>query len=424
MTGLLFAFIAGLVCIVTPTLGQGMEVDGFIETRQGVRTQNDPNEKDKSIGEARLQLEIEKEFDLVSLNLVADLVYDPMMDSHEIDLERGEGAVDLRQTNILFNPVSFIDVKIGRQILTWGTGDLIFINDLFAKDWKAFLIGRDDEYLKAPTDAIKSSLFFDALNLDIVYTPRFGPDRYIDGRRNSFYDRSTNSFRGREHPLEVNLPDDEFDDDELALRLYRSIGVHEVALYYYNGYWKSPAGHDPAIGKATFPELEVLGASLRGPIAKGIGNIEAGRYRSDDSAASNPYIRNSEFRFLLGYEQELATEFTATIQYYLEHKLDYDEYINSLPDGTVRDDKNRYVSTLRLTKLMLQQDLKMALFNFYSPSDKDGHLRLNTSYKMSDTTKIEAGWNHFYGDEPHTFFAQFQNNSNVYIGFRHNFSKS
>ncbi|MFW6031595.1 MAG: hypothetical protein ACOC9T_03300, partial [Myxococcota bacterium] len=32
-----------------------------------------------------------------------------------------------------------------------GTGDLVFLNDLFPKDWRSFLLGRDLDYLKAPS---------------------------------------------------------------------------------------------------------------------------------------------------------------------------------------------------------------------------------------------------------------------------------
>ena len=46
-------------------------------------------------------------------------------------------------------------------MLTWGTGDLLFINDLFPKNWKSLAIGRDDEYLKDPSGAVKASFFHD-----------------------------------------------------------------------------------------------------------------------------------------------------------------------------------------------------------------------------------------------------------------------
>jgi len=398
-----------------------LDLTGFVETRLGIRTQNDPHEKNMSIGEFRLQLETEKEFGPFALNVVADFLLDPVLDVYAVDLNKGEGVIDLRQANIAFTPLAFMDVKIGRQILTWGTGDLVFINDLFAKDWNAFLAGRADEYLKAPTDAIKSSLFFDAVNIDFIYVPKFGADRFIDGKRISFFDRSSNSLQGRNNPVVVNRPNDWFEDDELSARFYRSFGVYEAAFYYYNGYWKSPAGLDILSGNATFPELEVFGASLRSPVANGIGNVEAGYYNGANGAATNPLIRNSEFRFLAGYEREIATELTASVQYNLERKLDYEDYAHSLPGGALRDDENRHVLTLRLTKLMQQQDLRLSLFNFYSPSDKDGFLRLNASYKFSDSIKIEGGANFFYGKEDHTFFAQFQNNSGVFAAMRYEF---
>lgn len=410
-----------LISILTSVQAQVLELDGFFETRSGLRTQNDPHEKDVSLGEVRLQLETEKEAGLFIFNMVADFVFDPVMDVYSIDLDKGEGIVDLRQANFSITPLDFLDVKIGRQILTWGTGDLVFINDLFAKDWNAFLIGRDDEYLKAPTDALKASLFFDALNIDLVYAPKFGADRFIDGRRVSFFDRGSNALRGRENPLQVKQPNDWFKEDELAMRMYRSFGIYETAFYFYNGYWKSPAGQDAVSGNATFPNLKAFGASLRSPVANGIGSLEVGYYKSAAGSATNPLVRNSELRFVAGYEREIATEFTAAVQYNLERKLDYGDYLRSLPPGALQDDENRHVLTLRLTKLMLRQDLQLSLFNFYSPSEEDGFLRLNAFYKLSDFIRIEGGGNFFYGAAEHTFYAQFKNNSNIFAALRYAF---
>lgn len=397
------------------------EFNGFVETRLGVRIMKDLNQKDMSIGESRLQLETEKDMDEATLNLVFDIVYDPVLDIYSPDLETGEGIIDLRQANIVMSPLDFMDIKVGRQILTWGTGDLLFINDLFAKDWISFLIGRDVEYLKAPTDAVKISMFQDLFNVDIVYTPIFGADRFIDGKRISFFDRAANARRGREQPIVVDKPDDDFIDDELSLRLYRSFGANEVALYYYHGFWKSPAGVNALSGNGIFPSLKVWGASIRGPIIGGIGNAEIGSYQSDDTAARNALSRNSEYRILMGYEREIATELTGGAQYYLEYKKDYDAYVSSLPDAELLDDKNRQVITIRLTKLLLQQNLSLSFFNFYSPTDEDGYARFITFYKISDELKLEGGINYFYGNDQHTFYAQFDKNSNIYTAVRYEF---
>ena len=135
----------------------------------------------------------------------------------------------------------------------------------------------------------------------------------------------------------------------------------------------------------------------------------------------DPLIKNSEFRFLMGYERELAKNFTAAFQYYLEHMIDYDNYKHALASGAKVADENRYVLTLRLTKLLLDQNLELSLFTYYSPSDNDAYLRPRIHYKINDSWSVEAGSNIFLGEDEYTFFGQFEKNTNIYAGIRYNF---
>lgn len=349
-------------------------LNGFLETRGGMRTQNDPNQSENaSIAEARLQLE-------------------------------------------------FADLKMGRQVLTWGTGDLIFINDLFPKDWKSFFIGRDVEYLKAPSDALKGSFFTDLMNIDVVYVPQFDPDRFIDGERLSFWSDPLGRRAGENERVDADEPDDWFSDFEVAVHLSKNLRGYELAGYGYYGFWKSPAGMNPATGEALFPDLSVYGASIRGNIWKGIGNVEVGYYDSrDDRNGDDPNTRNSELRFLTGYEQEMARDFMMGIQYYLEYMMDHENYERTLPPGIRERDEDRHVVTLRLTKLLMNQNLKLSLFVYYSPSDQDAYLRPKVHYKITDQWSAELGANVFQGAGDFTFFGQFEDNTNVYLGLRRSF---
>jgi hypothetical protein len=405
-----------------PSLEPPFDLTGFWESRVGARTQRDHHERDLSIGETRLQLEIEKHWAAATFNLTTDLLYDPVLEEYDIRLEEGQGWLDLREANLSFTPTAFMDVKVGRQILTWGTGDLMFINDMFPKDWNSFFIGRDEEYLKAPSDAVKTSFYSEPANLDIVYTPRFDADRYIDGERLSYWNPMLGRRAGRDAPVDADKPDDWFDDDEVAWRIFKTVRGYELAAYGYYGYWKSPGGSDPISGQAIFPELSVYGASARGTVANGIGNVEIGYYDSrDDTGGRDPFVRNSEFRFLVGYEQELARDFTGAFQYYLELMMDYGDYRRTLPAGMNAADEDRHVLTVRLTKLLMSQNLTMSLFTYYSPSDKDAYFRPNVHYKIDDHWSAELGGNVFVGDDDHTFFGQFEKNNNVYIGARYGF---
>jgi hypothetical protein len=389
-----------------------IEMHGFYEIRSGYRTRKDKYQKDMSIMETRLQIELSSNLDWADLNVKGDVIG---------DLVTEEGDFDLREAYMFTMPFDFMDVKIGRQILTWGTGDLIFINDLFPKDWQSFFIGRDTEYLKAPSDAAKMSLFTDFVNIDVVYTPQFDHDRFVTGERLSYWNSDLGRLAGRDAIIHTDKPNRWFRDDEIAVRLYKNIKGYEFALYGYRGFWKSPAGQNVTMSQALFPDLNVYGASIRGNVAKGIGNLEFGYYESaDDTGGQDPLINNSELRYLAGYTQEIGKDFTAGLQYYVEQMLDYGQYKRNLMTGPARDEF-RHLATLRLTKLLMSQNLRCSLFTYFSPTDKDVYMRPNLHYKVRDNLAVEFGANIFFGDYPHTFFSQFENNSNIFTAVRYSF---
>jgi hypothetical protein len=398
------------------------EFHGFLDVRGGSRTQSDPNEKDASLAEARLQLDIQHVSDLATFQLRSDFLYDHIADDHDIDLETGEGPVDIRELNILLSPLDFIDAKIGRQILTWGTGDLLFINDLFPKDWQSFFSGRDEEYLKAPSDAFFVSFFPSFADIDLAYIPRFDSDRSISGERISYWNPMMGETAGRNAVVNPDRPDEWFDDDEITVRISKNVGGIELATYAYNGYWKNPKGIDPLTSTAFFPRLSAYGVSGRSGLGKGLLNAETGFYDSrDDDGGTDPFVPNSEVRALVGYERELAKNLSGGIQYYVEHMQHYSDYRASLPQGMQARDENRQLTTLRLTKQAMNQNLTLSLFVYYSYTDDDAYLRPIVKYKLTDSWLLTCGGNVFLGEHDYTFFGQFDNNNNVYAGARYSF---
>ena len=105
--------------------------------------------------------------------LKGDLLYDGI---------EQEFTADIRDISLSFSPLQSLDMKVGRQVLTWGTGDLLFLNDLFPKDWVSFFAGRDDEYLKAPSNSFRATQYNNFVNIDFAWTPEFRSDIYIRRR--------------------------------------------------------------------------------------------------------------------------------------------------------------------------------------------------------------------------------------------------
>ncbi len=395
-----------------------VDLTGFFEIRTGVRLHEDEYQKDGTLQEARFQLEAESILDETMLKFTGDVYYDRIDPHHSIKLEQGKGFFDLREAWILLRPASFMDLKAGRQVLTWGLGDLVFINDLFPKDWNSFFAGRDDEYLKAPSDAIKGSFFFPVCSIDIVYSPRFDPNRYIDGTRFSYY--GPGGITGAD--IVVEERDRWFSNGELALRIKKNISATEVSFYGYRGYFKDPVGMDPYSGKAVFPRLDAAGASLRTQVFSGILKLETGIYHSvDDSSGEDIFIPNSEVRFLAGYEHELGKDFTGGVQYYIEHMLDYGNYKKSMLSLFPMRDMVRHLITIRLTKLLFHQNLTLSFFGYFSPSDQDFYLRPKVSYKATDHLLLESGINWFAGSHDYTFFGQFEKGTNIYCAVRYSY---
>ncbi|WP_461481112.1 hypothetical protein [Porticoccus sp.] len=395
-----------------------LTLHGFVEARVGQRSHDDALQRNTSIGEGRAQLSVDYAGEKVTASVSGDLLLDDVQRDESVQLDRGRGPFDLREAWLQMPVNRHLDVKAGRQILTWGVGDLLFINDLFPKDWNSFFSGRDTEYLKAPSDALKLAFYFEPANLDVAYVPEFDSDRFIDGRRISFYNPLIGDHSGRATPVNPDFPHGR----ELALRLYKNLAGAELAFYGYDGYWKSPNGYDPFKGQSTFPELRVWGASLRGNLGKGIASGEVGYYDSrEDRNGDDPLINNSESRLLLGYEQELVPNLTGALQYYVERLEDYDNYRDNLPAGMPQRDKYRQLLTSRLTWLTHNQNVSWSLFVYYSPTDKDWYARPKVSWKASDQLLLETGLNSFGGSEDTTFFGQFEEASNLYAAIRYSF---
>jgi hypothetical protein len=397
-------------------------ITGFWDVRAGVRLRDDPYQRATSLGETRLQLSRDQYAGDAVIRVTADLVYDNVAASHKLQPEQGRGWLDLREAYVGSPLGDSVDARVGRQVLTWGVGDLLFLNDLFPKDWNSFFTGRDVEYLKAPSDAVRLALFGQAFNLDVVYTPKFDSDRFIDNRRLSFFDPRVGQVVGGNVTFKPERPSDWLGDDEWAFRVHRIADGWELAGYGYRGFWKSPQGFDPASAQPLFPRLAAWGGSIRGPLLTGILSAETSWYRSrDDLSGTNPFLPNSQFRLLVGYEQEVFPDLTVGGQYYLERTLDFDALKANQPPDFAVPDENRHLFTLRATLLTHSQNVTWSLFTFASPSDNDAYIRGVWEWKATDAWSLSAGFNLFEGRSRETFFGQFETNSNAYAGLRYGF---
>lgn len=395
---------------------------GFVEALQAFRIEENAALADGSFAErsyprseVRAQLTVRGFGERGGFFVRTDLVRDAS------GLADDEVDVDLREAYVTVQPLDWLDLKIGRQVATWGTGDLIFANDLFAKDWEAFFTGLEDSYLKPPQDLLRVSAYVGSTILELAASPRFTPDHLPDGRRLSVYNPFLGEIVGDEDAPQIDTRTHSLHNGELFARVQGRLRSAEWALYGYKGFWPTPQGATP---NATlyYPQLAALGASTRTPLGSNLVHAEAAYYLSqDDVDGDDPFIANSEVRAFAGVERSLGNDFTAGAQYLVEWMQDHAAFEAGRSPGAPSVDEFRSTVTLRLTKLAMQQNLHLGLFAYWGVSDADWHLRPLVSYKMGDAIQWTLGASLIDGDEDSTRFGQFKNNSNVYGRLRYSF---
>lgn len=336
-------------------------------------------------------------------------------------LNRSE-ELTIREGYIKLYLADWLDAKIGRQVATWGTGDLLFVNDLFAKDWVAFFTGQELSYLKKPQDLVRLSAYKGSTTFEFAFSPYYTMDNLPTGRRLSIF----NPFMGqtvnyRSAPY-VSKRERAVDNAEVFGRISGYAGATEWSLYGYHGFYPQPLEVEPGPPPhLAIPKLASGGASLRGSIGAFLVNVEGAYYFSrDDNDGDNPLIPNSSVRGLVGIERNLGTTWTVASQWFADFVRDFDKIVAETSGSPGRDEIDHTV-TLRIRKSLSQETVRVNLFGFWGLSAEDYYLRGNVEYDYSDNLRLTLGGNWIDGDQPHTMFGQFRGNSNVYVRLRRSF---
>ncbi len=390
---------------------QDLEIHGFVQANYSLRLADpaagDPVD-DLLLGEQRVQLDLARSSGAASFGTKVDFVHDAIA---------GEGELDVREAHVTLGGDRY-DVTVGRQILTWGVGDLVFINDVFTKDWTALIAGQPLQYLKVGSDAVNTNLYLGPVSVQFVAVPFFEPDVLPRGDRLVGY----TPFPGL--PLAEAGPDRTVGNTEVAARVSGHLGGFDVAAYAYRGFWGSPPGMQADDTRVVwfYPELTVYGGSLQGAFASGVLSGEVGFYDSrQDPGGRDPSIENSQVRVLVGYQRALGSDLTIGGQYYTEWMLDHVAYRATLPAGFPARARIRHNLTARVTRTFNYQTSQVSLFAWVSPNDEDFYLNPEIRHSVSDEAWIALGVNLFGGSEPHTFFGQFDRNDNLYATVRYSF---
>jgi len=407
----------------------GFVFTGMVELEQGMNiTQTGPKFEGESsddwvMANRRFRLQTQKTTKKGGFFAKIDVVRDDISN---------DTYVDIREMRLQYTPLKWLDLSVGKQVSTWGVADMLFINDLFPKNWNANFLGRDMEYLKDSSTSLRLTSYLKKWTWDVVYTPEFAPDTTPTGCYLNVFDPNSGqiisnpdgcdyeNMAGGRKSRDVN-------DSELAMNLNRYVGAHQISFYAYRGFFKNPkslqgsgTAEDPF--RPFYSRLNVFGASTEGQFGPGIFTSEFGYYDSkDDPNGDNPLVENSKVKYLLGYKMDVNANLTLGAQWYVEQYLDYDAYEASVGFQPSRKREFADTFTLRVMYKAQQETLLFNLFTYVRPDDKDAFLKLDVSKRLDDNFSIIAGVNVFDGKEGFESreFGMLKYDDNAFVRFKY-----
>lgn len=398
-----------LVALLAPlAVRADVALSGFVQQNTAVNTVTaNPDGQHYKWLEERAQLKLDASGGAWRALLKGDVAYDHLGRNGESELR--EGYVDYAGGNW--------DLRVGRQVITWGLGDLVFVNDVFPKDQEALIAGRPLEYLKLGIDAVKLGVYPAFASFELVAAPNFRASRVPDAERFWLYDPL---------PAVTSRETVEPDRGDVALRAYRDIAGYDAALYVYRGFQRTPSMRADSMVAPTkitmfYPELSVYGASLSGRAGTGVLSLEAAYYDSpQDASGSDAAVPNSQTRMLVGYQIQPVEDLSLGFQYYAEYMHDYDAYRAALAPGSPVEERITHTVTLRVTQFFWHHTLRASLYALYNTSNGDYFVNPELRYSFTDQVWGALGANAF-GGEPWGQFGQLSRDDNIYLQLRYEF---
>ena len=330
-------------------------------------------------------------------------------------------GIELREAYLEYTSDNW-DFRLGRQIIIWGRADGIQITDIISPpDYTEFLT-RDFDDIRMPVDALKFRILSSLLDLEFIWIPIF---------KHAVLPLEDNPWAiPMEYPEGMNitfeptiLPEKEFKNSEFAgkVSMYSSgIDISFCAAYTWDDL---PTLHKTIITDTTPANLIItsehhrisfVGLDFSKPIKDFVVRGEAaffdGKYFEPQNISGELHEKNN-INFLFGVDWYPGNDWMLTAQFVDNLILDYDQVI--------RDDEHMMLATLHISKKLFRQTLGISTMGYFGINNKDGFVRTNMDYALTDELHVLLGIDSFFGNEG--MMGQYNNNDEIWIKAKYSF---
>lgn len=330
-------------------------------------------------------------------------------------------GIELRETYLEYVS-DYWDFRLGRQIIIWGKADGIQITDIISPpDYTEFL-ARDFDDIRMPVDALKFRILSSLLDWEFIWIPVFKPAILPQGDNPwaipmEFPEGMNVTFE------QAILPEKNLTNSEFAGKISMYLSGIDFSLSTAYMWDDFPALHKTIITD-TIPvkliltpehhRITFVGFDFAKPIKdfviRGESAFFDGKYFEPEDISEELFKKNS-VNLLLGVDWYPGNDWMLTAQFVDNLILDYDQ--------AIKDYEHMMLATLHISKKLFRQTLELSTMGYFGLNNKDGFVRTNMDYALTDELHVLLGIDSFFGDEG--MMGQYNNNDEVWIKVKYSF---
>lgn len=285
----------------------------------------------------------------------------------------------------------FLEVKAGRQIVTWGVADGLRLTDLISPmDYTEFMANDYDD-IRVPVNAINLKYPGESFSAEVVFVPV--PEYFViptsddnpwqmpvpNGMRMDLSGTpakhiKNSEFGGRFRFFLENL--------DFSLTALRTFNKSPVTIVNFDSETKS------AVIKGIYEPMNVVGGDVSIPAGEIVIRGEVAAYFGEPIALKNSmdYWLRKSFNALLGVDWYAGDNWTIMVQYMHKVIMDYQSIL-----GT---DQNTSMLTARISKEVLNNTLKLSVYGMLDVDNVGFYVRPAADYLLNDqiTLSLGADW--------------------------------
>ncbi len=330
-------------------------------------------------------------------------------------LNEYEQEIELRDTYLQGSLTESLDIKVGRQVVVWGTLDNLRATDVLNPLDLRVPGLTDIEDLRLPVTMLKLDYYVGNWNLSGIVIPevRFGK-RPVFG--SDFYPFAIPA------PPE-DKPDNGFENVPYAAALKGVFSRLDLGFYWADmvadkAYLVPVGTSAPGQFIRRYPRIKMLGTAA---------NLAAGNWLFKGEAAWFDGLRYTNMpeadyqRIDLGGGVEYSgfNETSVSLEAVNRHLCDYDERLEGFPDDTRRDD---FQWSLRVSRDLMHDTLTLTLLaSAFGIEAEDGAFeRLEAEYDITDAVSIRGGLV-LYQSGDKGLFKDVANNDRLFLVLKSSF---